>query len=56
MKHVITISDMPYFSTTAIYWATCSCGRFRSGKHYHRAQAEAAGKAHVKAKVNDHEE
>lgn len=48
--HQIKITEKPYFSAPLIYLATCSCGRYQSGKHVRQVDAEKAASDHVKAK------
>ena len=51
--HEITIEEYPYFSTEFVYFAVCSCGRYKSGKHFYPGKAEQAGRDHVRAKTQE---
>ncbi len=49
--HQITVEKRPYFSAPYVYFAVCSCGRYRSGKNTRALDAERAGAEHVKSKT-----
>lgn len=54
LTHRITITSRPYPGDSGIvYIATCSCGRYTSGKQVASGAAESNARDHVEAKLGD---
>ena len=51
--HKLITAEFPYFSAPVIYLASCSCGKYTSGKRVTKLDAEKSWLQHMIAKTQN---